>query len=437
MIINPQVPFHRLVLSMAQAMDCVHKEIANHQLRVAYTSTHIARAMGYKGQGLLEVFVAAAFHDIGMVRSDNRVQAVHYNNLEGLAWHAEAGWELLRDQPLFADAAGLIRRHHTPWRNGQGAECDGQTVALGSHIIHLADEVDRVVRRDAPILEQRDAILKRLVGLGGHWLHPECLEVFRDLAQAESFWLDCVSEQIYGILLRQVDWPALTLDEAVIKPIAEVLGRLVDAGSGWTATHSAGVTATAVALSARLGFSPREQALLRAAGYLHDLGKLTIPAAILDKPGRLTAEESLCMRGHTYHTFRILDTIGGMPQVAEWAAFHHERLDGAGYPFHHKGRDLTLGSRIMTVADVFAAVAEDRPYRKGMSRPETLGVLDKLVGNGGLDGDVVAVLGRDFAAINDVRIAEQAQYAAKQAHLTKFLKHAQAASPGRAVSLLS
>jgi putative nucleotidyltransferase with HDIG domain len=334
MIINPQIPLHRLVLSMADAMDCVHKEISNHQLRVAYLSTNIARRMGYRGQALLDVFVAAAFHDIGLVRSDKRMQAVYYGKLEGLSWHGEVGYLLLRDQALFADAAKLIRYHHTHWENGRGEQQDGLPVPLGSHMIHLADEVDRAIDRDIPILRQQGRILTYVTSLEGKQLHPSCVEAFCSLAGAESFWLDCVSDRIYGVLLKQVDWPTLTLDETVVKPVAEMFGRLVDAGSQWTATHSAGVTATAVALSERLEFSPREQALMRAAGYLHDLGKLTIPSRILDKPDRLTRDEMLCMKQHTYHTFRILDTIGGMPQIAEWAAFHHERLDGNGYGMH-------------------------------------------------------------------------------------------------------
>jgi HD-GYP domain-containing protein (c-di-GMP phosphodiesterase class II) len=160
---------------------------------------------------------------------------------------------------------------------------------------------------------------------------------------------------------------------------------------------------------------------MRAAGYLHDLGKLTIPSYILDKPDRLTPDEMLCMKQHTYHTFRILDTIGGFPQVAEWAAFHHERLDGKGYPFHHGAKDLTLGSRIMAVADVFTAIAEDRPYRKGMSKANALGVMEKLVDDGGLDGDVVNKLKSGYEDIDARRAQEQAQYAQEQEQLNEYL----------------
>jgi HD-GYP domain-containing protein (c-di-GMP phosphodiesterase class II) len=127
------------------------------------------------------------------------------------------------------------------------------------------------------------------------------------------------------------------------------------------------------------------------------------------------------MKTHTYHTFRILDTIGGMPQICEWAAFHHERLDGNGYPFHHEAHDLTLGSRILAVADVFTAVTEDRPYRKGMPSRRALEILEKLADNGALDRTVVAMLRDDFDAIDLVRRNEQAQYAVAQKRLLGFI----------------
>ncbi len=76
------------------------------------------------------------------------------------------------------------------------------------------------------------------------------------------------------------------------------------------------------------------------AGYLHDLGKVAVPNAILNKPGKLDPEEFDVIRAHTYHTYHILSTIGGFEEIAIWAAFHHERLDGKGYPFHVRGEDI-------------------------------------------------------------------------------------------------
>lgn len=422
MIVSPQVPVHRLVLSLSEALDHVHPEVTDHQQRVAYISINMARHMGLRVPEVVDLFQAAALHDIGLISIDNKIAAVRLKDFEQARSHQEAGYWLLKDNPVLAAAAEIVRYHHIPWADGRGAERDGHAVPLATHIIALADSVERMINRNVPVLQQSRSIIDEVVSLSGKRFHPDCVEAFRQAARAEAFWLDIVCDRVYGALLRQVDWPVVTFDEVTVAPIAELFARIVDAASPWTMVHSAGVTATAVALAERLKLSPREVHLMRAAGYLHDLGKLTVPASILDKPGRLTDEEMLVMKAHTYHTFRILDTIGGMPQISEWAAFHHERLDGNGYPFHHTGNDLTLGSRIMAVADVFTAVTEDRPYREGMSSAQAMSVLDSLAANGGLDGDIVATVRRDYDGIDAARRQEQAEYGRKQQELARWLR---------------
>jgi HD-GYP domain-containing protein (c-di-GMP phosphodiesterase class II) len=417
MIANPQVPLHRLVLSLSEALDHVHPQIQEHQQRVAYIATNVARRMGFKDRDLLNIFIAAALHDLGLIGIENRVKVIHFRQLEEARSHAEIGYCLLKENPLFAPAAKIVRYHHASWDDSAGKAAGGQSVPLASHILVLADTVETKIDRAVPILEQKKALSEEIASMSGGKLCPACVDAFLDVACAEAFWLDVVCQRIYGALLKQVDWPLLTLDEEAIGPVAEMFGRVVDAASQWTMVHTAGVTAVSVALAQRLNFSPREQYLMRAAGYLHDLGKLTVPTRVLDKPGKLNEQDWALMKGHTYHTFRILDTIGGMPQISEWAAFHHERLDGKGYPFHHRGENLTLGSRIMAVADVFVAITEDRPYRKGMSSEEALVVLNKLTNSGGLDGDIVTILKRDFDTINNLRMQEQAEYARKQDRL--------------------
>lgn len=145
------------------------------------------------------------------------------------------------------------------------------------------------------------------------------------------------------------------------------------------------------------------------AGNLHDIGKLAVPTEILDKPGKLTPQEMFIIRQHPYYTHRILSTVPGLETVNTWASLHHKRLDGRGYPF--RPRELPLGSRIIAVADIFTAITENRPYRRGMDRLQCLAVLDQLVAEGAIDGDVVAVLRHDFDQIHHIRRRSQSAHA--------------------------
>lgn len=116
-------------------------------------------------------------------------------------------------------------------------------------------------------------------------------------------------------------------------------------------------------------------------------------------------------------THQILSMVPGLETVNTWASLHHERLDGRGYPF--RTRDIPLGARIVAVADIFTAITENRPYRAGMERTQCLAVLDQLVSDGAIDGDVVAVLRGDFEEIHHIRALSQqtfipANFAAQQ-----------------------
>jgi putative nucleotidyltransferase with HDIG domain len=155
------------------------------------------------------------------------------------------------------------------------------------------------------------------------------------------------------------------------------LARAVDAKSAWTAGHSERVTSYAVALGQRLGLTDAELDQLRRGGLIHDVGKIGVPAEVLDKPGRLTDEDWVHMRAHPTIGARILEPLGPFHDVVPIVLHHHEKWDGTGYPAGLAGVDIPYFARIMAVADVFDALTSDRPYRAGMERAVALNILRK------------------------------------------------------------
>ncbi len=158
------------------------------------------------------------------------------------------------------------------------------------------------------------------------------------------------------------------------------------------------------------GFSKEELRLMRIAGHLHDLGKLAIPSEILEKTGKLSEDEWDTMRAHSYFGFRTLQKIPILETVNIWGSLHHEKIDGSGYPFHLKGDDLPLGSRIMAVADVFSALTEDRPYRRGMQLPKAMEIIIEMAKDKALDANIVDLLQANLQDVNKYRqtVAQQA-----------------------------
>ncbi|MBC7895581.1 MAG: HD domain-containing protein [Cytophagaceae bacterium] len=176
--------------------------------------------------------------------------------------------------------------------------------------------------------------------------------------------------------------------EAMSLGTLTAFARTVDTNSPWTAGHSERVTTMAVALGRRIGLASDDLDLLRRGGLLHDIGKIGVPASILDKAGPLTAEEFEVMRSHPAYGHRILSPIGALRDVLPMVRSHHERMDGAGYPDGLRGEEIPRLARVLAVADVFDALTSDRPYRSGMPAHEALAIIRRS-GGAHLDPDMV------------------------------------------------
>jgi HD-GYP domain-containing protein (c-di-GMP phosphodiesterase class II) len=410
MIRDPVVLLRNLVLSLSDALDLVHLVAVDHQQRVAYMTLRLAMQAEWPPGERTDLLYAAALHDIGLLSVEERIGFLQ-GEMEDTDRHARMGGNLLSRFDPFREAAGIVRFHHKAWDAMDAWDGVPVSARRSANAVNLADFVERRIRRDAGILGQVPGIVAAVDDLRGKQISPDLVDAFHDLAGVESFWLDTVSPHVDAVIAGMVDWPRVILGMDGLEQIGRILSRIVDYRSAYTATHSGGVAASASALARRLFFEERECRLVRIAGLLHDLGKVAVPTAILEKPDRLSSREFDVIRGHAYHTFRILSAIGGFEGITQWAAFHHERMDGNGYPFHHKGDALPLGSRILAVADVFTALVENRPYRNGIGREGTVAILREFASDGALDGRIVTVLEDGYDAIDRERREAQEVYA--------------------------
>ena len=147
---------------------------------------------------------------------------------------------------------------------------------------------------------------------------------------------------------------------------AKGLIATLDARDRYTAGHSAAVAIYARDIASRLGLDPMQQELAHLCGLVHDIGKIGLPAGLLEKPGALTLEERREMQRHSEIGERILANVDTYAEIASIVRHHHERVDGQGYPDGLGGTDIPLLSRIIAVADAYNAMTSDRPYRDAM-----------------------------------------------------------------------
>ena len=157
----------------------------------------------------------------------------------------------------------------------------------------------------------------------------------------------------------------------------EVAMNLSEMRDPYTAGHERRVAEIAVAIGAEMGFDAPRREGLRVAGYLHDVGKISIPAELLSKPGKLSAVEFSLIKSHAEQGFEVLKNVEFPWPVAQVALQHHERVDGSGYPRGLKGEEILLEARIMAVADVMEAMSSHRPYRVGLGIPAALAEIER------------------------------------------------------------
>ena len=137
-----------------------------------------------------------------------------------------------------------------------------------------------------------------------------------------------------------------------------------------------------------MGFDEETCQKMYLAGALHDIGKVAVGNEILEKPGRLTDEEFAVMKHHAAYTYYILSGIEGFEEQRDWAAFHHERLDGTGYPFRKTAPELNTQERVMACVDIYQALTESRPYKPGMPHEKACAILRDMAEKGWLDPEI-------------------------------------------------
>jgi putative nucleotidyltransferase with HDIG domain len=160
---------------------------------------------------------------------------------------------------------------------------------------------------------------------------------------------------------------ALTELERSYDITLEVLGEALDLKDAETEGHSKRVTAFTIAIARQMKLPQERIRIIARGAFLHDVGKMAIPDAILRKPGRLSPDEQDIMRQHAYKGYQLLRNIPYLQEAADIVHSHQERYDGSGYPRGLKGEQIPLGARIFAIADTFDAMTSDRPYRAAQS----------------------------------------------------------------------
>ncbi|MDP4002576.1 HD-GYP domain-containing protein [Methylobacterium sp. NEAU K] len=411
-----------ILAALSHALDLTEGQPAGHCVRATFIGMHVGRALGLPTRELWELYYTIMLKDLGCSSNAARICALYLSDdigfkrdfktvsdslpkvlgfvfshtglKAGLAERFRAVLNILQNGGTIVDdliqtrcqrGAEIAARLRFPaavcaaihgldehW-NGKGRPDHraGPEIPLYARIALLAQVADVFHTAAGPA-----AALAEIRSRSGTWFDPHVVACFVRATAAPHFWETLGSGDVEAaVSALEPAQSLIVVDEDYLDDIARAFAQVIDAKSPFTSGHSERVAVYADMVAAELGLDGQRRRWLRRAALLHDIGKLGVSNAILDKAGKLDDDEWRDMRAHALLSETILTRVPAFRDLARIGGAHHERLDGRGYPRGLKAEEIALETRIVSVADVFDALTADRPYRAAMPLPKALGIM--------------------------------------------------------------
>ena len=368
-----------LLEALIEVMGTAKGYLFSHGARVALVGQEIAREMGLTSAEQAELLFSAVLSDLGMIglAEDAWVNPVPILPAEARARveeHPERSAATVVGIPYLEGLAPLVRHHHE-WWDGSGYPDGlmGEDIPIGARIIRLADTVAALgeVRPQRGPFEP-SAIREAVEEAAGIEFDAEVVRVYCKLEDEDRI-PDFHHNSFYRASIKAT---AELIPEQISalsgREFLQIMGALIDAKDPYTFGHSRRVATLGAMLSENLGLGERIVETVWSGGYLHDLGKISVPLAVLAKTGALDEGERLAIQKHAETGAEILASIPGLRHLSPACRYHHERWDGTGYPEGLSGDRIPVVARILGVCDAYDAMTSNRSYRPARSHEEAV-----------------------------------------------------------------
>jgi HD-GYP domain-containing protein (c-di-GMP phosphodiesterase class II) len=395
-----KLAINKILTSLIAVIDENNYILKNHHRNVTVIAYNLAKAINIPEKSMQRLLLAASIHDIGALHIEDaqKLAAIDVENPEK---HQRVGNRILSSVKGFSDVAAIVENHHIKYSDYT------EEVPYECLILHLSDRIDILLDHEKPYLEQRTFIKEEVNKRKGEIFAPKLVTIFNQLIVSDIFWHDIQYKPFEELLAENLTenyFIESTYEN--LKNIAIMFSRISDFRSKYFATHSIGVGVVSYELAKLLNLDEEKCQQLEIAGYLHDLGKLAIDSKVLSKNGKLTTEEFDEVKKHTYFTNKFLKNIDGFHEIAFIASAHHEKYDGKGYPYHLKKENFSLEIDILSVADIFCALRENRPYKGVYSIEKCIEIFETSFIEV-LNEDVIKLLIKNIEFIDNKRLMSQ------------------------------
>ena len=396
-----------MLYALSFALDKVETELlgidTGHGKRVTYLALLMGKEAGFREEELRDFAGCCILHDNALTefiheelsRSQmSQALSVQISDMiEGQGpkmnyHHSVIGEQNIRLMPFHTDVKNIILFHH---ENADGSGALGMTAAdttLKSQILHLADIIDMRSRLVTLTMAEFEELRSWVQSKRGTLFSEEAVELFFKAVDYDKM-VYLQDRDILPYLYEELHKEIIEYSDEEIRNIARFFAKIVDYKSEFTQDHSSGVAQKAEIMAHYYGFDAEKAVRYFFAGAMHDIGKLVVVNDILEKPGKLTDNEFAEMKNHAAATHYILSQIKEIPDIVKWAANHHEKLNGKGYPQGLTADELSFEERLMACIDIYQALTEKRPYKDGMSHEKSISIMRDMALKGELDERIV------------------------------------------------
>lgn len=381
-----RINLFEMIKSISLACDLVNQKLSNHHDKVTTVSYFIGKELGISKDSERKLILASLFHDIGGLSLEERLDTL---NFEISPWnrHGEVGGKIFQNSCIFSELSKIIYNHHRNFKDFERINVSEEEILL-SQIVNVSDRFVVLARK-----KDFKSTYNYLRKFSGRKFMPLVIEALGKIYKKDIFVFEFLNNGIryYEEEIKN-SFAELNMEE--IEGFFNLMSDIIDFKSPFTCAHSLGISKIAETLGYELGLKDEDTKMVKLAGIVHDIGKIAIPSKLINKKGKLTKRQYEKMKSHIYYSCQILRNIKPLRKVYDFAVHHHERLDGSGYPFGYKSTQLSIGAKIMAVSDVYMALMEDRPYRKGLTKGEAKKIMYNLKKENKLDCEIVEELFR-------------------------------------------
>ena len=422
-----EIRLAELLGALSHALDMVEGQPAGHCVRCCWIGIHIGQEIGLSEKQIWELYYVLLLKDLGCSSNAARIcrlfltddltfkhdaktidgslpQALrfvlaHTGLKSGLAerfrtlvnvflntgeierelieTRCHRGADIARKMRFSEAVAHGIQNLDERWDgSGQPLGLQGEAIPVYARIALMAQVVDVF-----QIANGADAARHEIEQRAGNWFDPHLAVAFARVAARAEFWRTLRSDDLQrAIFALEPAQHSAIVDEDYLDDISVAFAQVIDSKSPYTSGHSERVTLFSDMIAEQMDFTADQRRWLKRAALLHDIGKLGVSNSILDKPGKLDAQEWSAMQQHAAYTQTILSRIAAFGDLAPIAGAHHERLDGKGYPRGLTGDEIPELARIISVSDTYDVMTARDSYRTPMSSQDAIDELRRVAG---------------------------------------------------------